>query len=301
MAERLAQEGLLGGGGRDRQTIQWPYQSIAEESILSSPTIMPIPFRRATLPPPRLVDDNESIFAPLDRDLVPDYVLNFMNGETPESIAWRQRHGERGPSARQKPAAALPPPPRRGHRHRPSRVVEFEAFVDPESIRSSVASTSASSVPGSDEEMLPGGSSEKPSGRRSRRLTDGWRGGVAVNVLLSFLIMVVGFVGLTLVVSRAQMFSGESLLYTGSCATTAHLDWGFHGLIAIMATALIAGANYVFQVLSAPTRAELAAAHDARRWVDLGIPSVRNFAHISAGRVVLSIAILGAAVLTQVM
>lgn len=241
-------------------------------------------FRRATWQPPG--KDRESS-SDLDSTIIPDYVVNYIRGETPETVARRKRNG--GKIGERDVDIA--------HQHRPhqSRTAEFEGFYDDDSSRLQTATSSATE----EQHILPGGN-EKPR-RGWRRLTSGWRGGVALNVLLGFIILVTGFVCLIVAIAKMQLLAGESAIYTGSCATAKNINWGLHALINVCVVVLVAGANYVFQVLSSPTRPEVAAAHDKKRWLDIGIPSIRNFAHISNGRVFLSLIILVSAIITQIM
>ncbi|KAK3360111.1 hypothetical protein B0T25DRAFT_449554 [Lasiosphaeria hispida] len=271
---------------RGRQTVQWPFQSIATETEISSPTA-PAPFaRRATWQQPKRRDaDGDSI----DQDLIPDYVINYIRGETPETVARRKRNngklGERNIDI--------------AHQHRPheSRAADFEGFP----FNNETNSRLGSSDDGLDEERrhILSGSREKQE-RGWRKLMVGWRAGVALNVLLSFVILVAGFVCLVLAISKASLSAGKSVLFAGSCTTASNINWGLHAVINVFAVILLGGANYVFQVLSSPTRTEVAVAHFRKKWLDIGIPSFRNLAHIENSRTFLAVAILTAAALTQV-
>ncbi|KAK1473981.1 hypothetical protein CCUS01_05571 [Colletotrichum cuscutae] len=53
------------------------------------------------------------------------------------------------------------------------------------------------------------------------------------------------------------------------------------GIIASGDTVLLAGSNYCMQCLIAPTRKEIDAAHAENDWLDVGIPSIRNFWRIA--------------------
>lgn len=276
---------------RGRQTVQWPFQSISTDTPISSPLAATFG-RRATWQPRGALDedDSNSPSSPVDKTIIPDYVINYLRGETPETVARRKRNG--GKIGERDVDIA--------HQHRPhqSRAAELSGFLESRStgLESRAASSSAS-----DEQHILSGSREKPV-RSWRRLGHGWRGGVALNGLLSILILIVGFVALIILAARRNFVDGgESAVYSGSCGTASSLDWGAHALINVFTVVLVAGANYVFQVLSSPTRPELAVAHDRRKWLDIGIPSIRNFRHISGGRVFLSLVILVAAIATQVM
>lgn len=270
-----------------RQTVQWPFQSIATETEIAGSPVVSHFARRATWEPRGALLSRGSDTETIAKDIVPDYVINYMRGETPETLARRQRNGWK--------------PGGRGlgleYQHQPhqSRTAEFEGFYD-----EATTSRSAFSNIGDDEQhILPG--SRSPEAAGWRRLLIGWRAGVALNVLLSFLVLVAGFVCLILAVSKASIVAGESVLFAGSCATASSISWGLHAAISVFVVVLVGGANYVFQVLSSPTREEVTRAHEKKKWLDIGIPSVRNFSHIASSRVFLAVTILLAAVITQVM
>ena len=265
-----------------RQTIQWPFQSIVTETDISSPVTSQFP-RRATWQPKHGDDDSESAMG----NIIPDYVVNYIRGETPETVARRKRNkgkiGERGVDI--------------AHQHEPheSRVADFEGFYEEGTVRGSYGA-------GCDEE---GGEltdfREKRQRRGERRPFEGWRYGVAINVLLSVLIFTVGIVCLILTLAKTSAAGGEAVVYAGSCTTASTINWALHAATSVLALVLIAGANYVFQVLSSPTRPELAAAHEKKEWLDIGIPSVRNFPHIGGSRNLLAVIVLLSAVLTHTM
>ncbi|KAF2126203.1 hypothetical protein P153DRAFT_388946 [Dothidotthia symphoricarpi CBS 119687] len=76
-------------------------------------------------------------------------------------------------------------------------------------------------------------------------------------------------------------------LYMGNCARTRKINVWIHLIINIISTLLLSASNYCMQVLSAPSRKELARAHAQRYWLQIGIPSLRNLRHIGWDRVVL--------------
>ncbi|KAK1754819.1 hypothetical protein QBC47DRAFT_226724 [Echria macrotheca] len=272
---------------RGRQTVQWPFQSVVSETEVSSDTAASAPIRPVTWQPKRLRDVDETS---IEQDLIPDYVRNYIRGETPESVARRKRNGgklgERGVDI--------------AHQHRPhqSRAAEFEGFRDLNGTTSRLESSNGWS---GDEEQrhILSGSGEK--GKRGwRRLAVGWRAGVAINALLAFIILVVGVICLTVAVSRGSVAAGQSVIFTGSCTKASAINWGLQATINVLVVVLLAGANYVFQVLSSPTRTEVAVAHFRRQWLDIGIPSFRNLAHIQSTRTALAVGILFTAAFTQI-
>ncbi|KAH8893217.1 hypothetical protein GQ53DRAFT_821934 [Thozetella sp. PMI_491] len=264
---------------KGRQTVNWPFQSIVTETEISSPVTEHFA-RRATWQPKRRDADSDSVL----RDIIPDYVINYIRGETPETVARRKQNkgalGERGVDVAHQ------------HRYHQSRAAEFEGFYEDDTSR-------GSSPMQVDEERRLTGSGEKRT-RKWGRITEGWRSGVAMYVLLAALILVAGVVSLIVAIARSSVSADDGVVYSGTCAMASNIGWGLHGAIGVFVIVLIAGANYAFQVLSSPTRPELGLAHSKTVWVDIGIPSVRNFAHIAGSRVFLAVILLLLALATQV-
>lgn len=52
-------------------------------------------------------------------------------------------------------------------------------------------------------------------------------------------------------------------------------------MINILSTLLLSSSNMFMQLLLAPTRAEIDAMHKKQRWVDIGIPNLRNLRCVS--------------------
>jgi hypothetical protein len=129
----------------------------------------------------------------------------------------------------------------------------------------------------------------------------GWRGGVAANVLLALLILVASIICLALAAAKGHISTNVSSLMEGKSNQVEGISRGILAVVNIFGIILIAGANYVFQILSSPTRAEVDNTHEQRKWLDIGIPSVRNLSLISPTRATLSAVILVLAVISQVM
>lgn len=66
-----------------------------------------------------------------------------------------------------------------------------------------------------------------------------------------------------------------------TCSRTKFLNTGIHVIINIFSTILLSGSNYCMQCLMAPTRSDIDRAHSKRRWLDIGVPSFRNFFSIT--------------------
>jgi hypothetical protein len=127
-----------------------------------------------------------------------------------------------------------------------------------------------------------------------QRHLQGWRFGVLSGSLLASFVFVLN-ISITAGVSslKDSSFGGRKVLHTGSCQTTRQLNIAAHLLINILSTALLSASNFGMQCLSAPTRKEVDAAHAVRKWLDIGVLSIRNIGKISLKRSMLW-ALLGA-------
>lgn len=114
---------------------------------------------------------------------------------------------------------------------------------------------------------------------------DGWRSGALVFALCSTVVFVFNLI-LTIWSSAVQP-ENRGLLYQGNCDYAKELDTGLHVLINVLSTVLLSGSNYCMQCLSAPTRHEVDEAHAVNKWLDIGIPSLRNLKHVSRQNLVL--------------
>ncbi|KAG0126954.1 hypothetical protein HOY82DRAFT_626494, partial [Tuber indicum] len=121
----------------------------------------------------------------------------------------------------------------------------------------------------------------------------GWHIGVlycATSVVVVLLINI----GLTIYAAtnpKYKMEEGVVTLYLGSCDKSKKIGMWLHLWINVLSTILLSGSNYTQQCLAAPTRSEIDAAHMRRRWMNIGVPSVRNLFWIKRERTLLWIAI----------
>ncbi|KAL2105310.1 hypothetical protein VUR80DRAFT_8586 [Thermomyces stellatus] len=254
-----------------RQTLQWPFLNMTPPNTTSSKRSHA---RAATWEPRQasnLLYTAQSSPSTFDKSLVPDYIVNYLRGETPETVALR---------------ASLRPRPRE---------VDVQQSDDAHRSRAANFYFSASGTSSAEEDGGPEGSAgegEKGSRKvRGPQLT-GWKGGIAINALVAFGILVVSVVCLTLAVSRSSLLEGEAPIYTGGCPRARRIHFGLQALVGVFTVALLAAANYALQVLSSPTRLEVALAHEERRWLDVGVPSVRNLRFISRSRVFMIVSVL---------
>lgn len=115
----------------------------------------------------------------------------------------------------------------------------------------------------------------------------GWRGGVLSCITVSASVLILNLILLILAVTAWNPRNGIATSYTGDCETSGRLTTVTHLFINLLSSLLLGASNYCMQRLVAPTRKEVDKAHAKRKWLDIGIPSVRNLFHISRWRVVL--------------
>ncbi|GKT41615.1 uncharacterized protein ColSpa_01796 [Colletotrichum spaethianum] len=81
--------------------------------------------------------------------------------------------------------------------------------------------------------------------------------------------------------SRYGSKNGVGLIYQGDCSTVQQLDRWLHLLINLLGTGMLSASNFCMQLQAAPTRENIDAAHEKGKWLDIGIPSLRNLKYIS--------------------
>ena len=87
--------------------------------------------------------------------------------------------------------------------------------------------------------------------------------------------------------------NGYGVLISGSCASTKRASTWIHLGINVLSTLLLSASNYCMQILTAPTRSEIDRAHAKGKWLDIGVPSMRNLKWISWYRVCIWILLAG--------
>lgn len=112
--------------------------------------------------------------------------------------------------------------------------------------------------------------------RRSRALL--------VQVLLIFTIFVSNTALTFFAVTKYDSQAGVGLLHQGDCTTVGNLNLWIHLLINLLSTSMLSASNYCMQLQAAPTRKNVQDAHRAGKWVDIGVPSLRNLWLISPWR-----------------
>ncbi|PLB49785.1 hypothetical protein P170DRAFT_510249 [Aspergillus steynii IBT 23096] len=129
---------------------------------------------------------------------------------------------------------------------------------------------------------------EKPGRQGRLRVWAGtWRFVVFLSFLVSLVVLLLNLVFLIWAATRNQVRKSRGVLFEGGCEKVQRLNVGIHFLINVLATIILAASNYGMQCLSAPTRCDVDRAHGNGRWLDIGVPSIRNLAHVSVRRCLL--------------
>lgn len=114
----------------------------------------------------------------------------------------------------------------------------------------------------------------------------GWRFGVLNFATWASIVFLINII-VTIWGSHATKEKG--VILEGDCTRVKRLNTALHVVINILSTILLAGSNYCMQALSAPTRGEVDKVHTSRRgrWLDIGVPGLRNLRYISRQRLTL--------------
>jgi hypothetical protein len=115
-----------------------------------------------------------------------------------------------------------------------------------------------------------------------RKHLKGWHISILTGACLATTVLIIN-IAVTVVNSKHQRGDdpGRRLLFEGDCSRAEQLNVVAHLVINVLSTILLSASNYGMQVLSAPTRKEVDVAHASRRWLDIGVLSVRNLKSIS--------------------
>jgi len=110
---------------------------------------------------------------------------------------------------------------------------------------------------------------------------------IASGILFINIIFIAVAAGLARKHPTSLQFSSSQVFYEGSCNLTKRWNVGFHLIINILSTGILAASNYCMQSLVAPTREEVDACHAQGKWLDIGTASIRNLFSIDKRRIVL--------------
>jgi len=103
---------------------------------------------------------------------------------------------------------------------------------------------------------------------------------------ISMIVLLANFILVTVLGSKYGIRSERGLitLYKGDCNRVKMIGTASHVGINILSTLLLGASNLCMQLLVAPTRDEIDAAHRKKVWLDIGIPSWKNIRNIKPSR-----------------
>jgi len=119
----------------------------------------------------------------------------------------------------------------------------------------------------------------------AQRHLKGWRFGILSGSTLALLVFAINTAATIYGgIESKKNDNGRKILYEGDCESVRKINLGLHLAINLLSTILLGASNYGMQCLSAPTRNEVDVAHSKRRWLDIGVLSIRNITSISRRR-----------------
>ena len=127
---------------------------------------------------------------------------------------------------------------------------------------------------------------------KAHRWWDGYHMGIVGCLATATFVLLLNCCLTIAVAAKHDLNDGYGILQQGDCDETKRLDLWLHLLINILSTLLLGASNYGMQCLSAPTREEVDVAHSEGRWLDIGVPSIKNLASIAPYRRILWVLLL---------
>lgn len=108
----------------------------------------------------------------------------------------------------------------------------------------------------------------------------GWRAGLVRSFLLSLFALLVNIAIYTWLFRTYDAQAGTATVKRGPCGMIRNTNTGFHAALNIISTWILGASTYAMQGITAPTRAEVDAAHAKGKWVEIGAPSLRNLKYV---------------------
>lgn len=115
----------------------------------------------------------------------------------------------------------------------------------------------------------------------------GWRLGSFLSALAAVVSLVINVLAVAVLERHQNADTKLVQIYTGSCQRVTTMTIWIHLAINALSTVLLAGSNYCMQCLCAPTRQDVDKAHAAGRYLDIGVPSIRNLKSIGSSKLAL--------------
>jgi len=106
-----------------------------------------------------------------------------------------------------------------------------------------------------------------------------WRKSAVWFSAFGFLVFCINFSGAVWASIKGN--EGLALLSESDCNRIKTRNTILHLVINVLSSILLSGSNYCMQCLMGPTRQQIDKAHARRSWLDIGVPSIRNFSSLT--------------------
>jgi hypothetical protein len=118
--------------------------------------------------------------------------------------------------------------------------------------------------------------SANPNRSNQPNTYSGWRGGCLAAAISAGTVLLINIIFTIWAAETSKSGTHIGTIHAGDCGAISKADSWLHIAINIMGTLLLGASNYTMQCLSSPTRKEVDAAHSTGRYLDIGLPSLRN-------------------------
>ncbi|KAI1842909.1 hypothetical protein JX266_010927 [Neoarthrinium moseri] len=109
---------------------------------------------------------------------------------------------------------------------------------------------------------------------------------------IALLVVVINIVLIIALIHNYPLdFRGVGTFSYGNCSTLSTINSAIHVALNIVSSLFLGAGNYCMQILVAPSRAEIDKAHAEGRYLEIGVPSIKNLRYIQRRRVLIWILI----------
>lgn len=113
------------------------------------------------------------------------------------------------------------------------------------------------------------------------RFPSGWRFNVILSIFLGTSIFMVNLSVTIWASTKFPRYKGVATVYEGSCSKVKTTITCIHLGVNILGTLLLGASNVCMQLLCAPTREEVDAAHARCKWLGIGISNLKNLFYVN--------------------
>ncbi|KAI0100684.1 hypothetical protein F4776DRAFT_649322 [Hypoxylon sp. NC0597] len=134
-------------------------------------------------------------------------------------------------------------------------------------------------------------------GQRKNTST-GWKKAAKINCIVLVLMSATLMGSLIAAASQVGGIQKALFFYAGDCdnGNVTQVNIALHLLINVVSTLVLASSNFFMQVVNSPSREEVNAAHLKGSWLGIGVPSARNFFHVSKFKTLCWIVLLASSI-----